>query len=60
MTGESRRAKRAYHATVIGRELRLLGRAIRRVPHGRLFDTQTREGRYWDGHTGLFLRPRAR
>ena len=55
---KGRRTRTAAHETVIGRDLRLLGRAIRWVPGGRVFDSHTREGRYWDHHTHLFLRPR--
>jgi hypothetical protein len=55
---KGRRARVAFHETVAGRDLRLLGRAIRRVPMPAALDAEKRQGREWDGHTGLYLRPR--
>jgi hypothetical protein len=52
------KGRQAFHSTVIGRELRLLRRAIRRVPGGAVFNTHTVQGLRWDAHTGLFLRQR--
>lgn len=52
--------RRAFHDTVIGRELRLLRRAIARVPSGEACNSNIREGRVWDAHTGMFLRPRVK
>jgi hypothetical protein len=53
------KGRQAFHNTIIGRDLRLLRRVIRRVPAGSVFTTMTPQGLRWDGHTGLFLRPRA-
>jgi hypothetical protein len=42
-----------------GRGLRLLGRAIARVPPGAVLNRMDKvEGKQWDHHTGLFLRKR--
>ena len=42
--------------TLRTRPLRLLARAIERVPSGPELFRQKREGREWDANTGLFLR----
>jgi len=48
---------RQLHNTVVGRPLRLLGRAIARVPPGATLNRMDRdEDKQWDVHTGLFLR----
>lgn len=52
------KARVAFHNTVIGRDLRLLRRAIARVPSGSLLGTNVVQGLKWDGNTGLFLRPK--
>lgn len=52
------KGRQAFHSTVFGRDLRLLRRAIRSVPGGATFNTNTQQGLRWDGHTKLFLRPR--
>lgn len=50
-------ARRQLHDVVCGRELRLLGRAIRRVPPGAVLNRMDKdENKQWDAHTGLFLR----
>jgi hypothetical protein len=42
-----------------GRGLRLLGRAIARVPPGPKLERMAKdEEKFWDHHTGLFLRKR--
>lgn len=52
------KGRQAFHNTIIGRDLRLLRRAIVRVPPGAVFTTMTPQGLYCDHHTRLFLRPR--
>lgn len=52
------KGRQAFHNTVIGRDLRLLRRAMRRVPTGMTMNNAVRDGFRWDAHTGLMLRPR--
>lgn len=48
--------KDSRYYTLIGRELRLLARAIARVPPGKMLDRMAHEHhKTWDGKTGLFL-----
>jgi hypothetical protein len=49
------KGRQAYHDTVIGRKLRLLRRAIRRVPLGAVLDREAHARKTWDAATGLFL-----
>jgi len=57
--GKQHGGTRALHNTVIGRRLRLLGRAIARVPPSPVLHREARDNnKYWDAHTGLFLRPK--
>lgn len=51
--------KRHREHTIIGKRLAELGRAMARVPSGKVFNSHTIEGRVWDANTGLFLRPKA-
>lgn len=52
------KGRRAFHNTVCGRHIRLLRRAIARVPNGDVMRREGLGGKAWDTHTGLFLRPR--
>lgn len=57
--GKTHGGSRQLHNTVIGRDLRLLGRAMARVPGGAVLARMDRdENKQWDSHTGLFLRRR--